>query len=86
VDFQGRNLKSVSFRPIAMNNVGEGQPDIHNGYTNNQFLDTRGLPAPATGRKAAYILERLADASKPFGTTVEVKGDTAEISLKGGNL
>jgi poly-gamma-glutamate synthesis protein (capsule biosynthesis protein) len=85
VDFQGRNLKSVSFRPIAMNNVGEGQPDIHNGYTNNQFLDTRGLPAPATGQKATYILERLADASKPFGTTVEVKGDTAEISLKGGN-
>jgi poly-gamma-glutamate capsule biosynthesis protein CapA/YwtB (metallophosphatase superfamily) len=85
VDFQGRNLKSVSFRPIALNNVGEGQPDIHNGYTNNQFLDTRGLPAPATGRKAAYILERLADASKPFGTTVEVKGDTGEISLNGGN-
>jgi poly-gamma-glutamate synthesis protein (capsule biosynthesis protein) len=85
VDFQGRNLKSVSFRPIAMNNVGEGQPDIHNGYTNNQFLDTRGLPAPATGHKATYILERLADASKPFGTTVDVKGDTAEISLKAGN-
>ncbi len=85
VDFQGRNLKSVSFRPIAMNNVGEGQPEIHNGYTNNQFLDTRGLPAPATGRKATYILERLADASKPFGTTVEVKGDTAEIRLKGEN-
>jgi poly-gamma-glutamate capsule biosynthesis protein CapA/YwtB (metallophosphatase superfamily) len=85
VDFQGRNLKSVSFRPIAMNNVGEGQPEIHNGYTNNQFLDTRGLPAPATGRKATYILERLADASKPFGTTVEVKGDTAEIRLQGGN-
>jgi poly-gamma-glutamate capsule biosynthesis protein CapA/YwtB (metallophosphatase superfamily) len=82
VDFQGRNLKSVSFRPIAMNNVGEGQPDIHNGYTNNQFLDTRGLPAPATGRKATYILERLADASKPFGTTVAVKGDMAEINLK----
>jgi len=85
VDFQGRNLKSVSFRPVAMNNLGEGQPDIRNPYTNNQFLDTRGLPAPATGLKATYILERLADASKPFGTTVEVKGDTAEISLKGMN-
>ncbi|HEV2523105.1 MAG TPA: CapA family protein [Candidatus Acidoferrales bacterium] len=85
VDFQGRNLKSVSFQPIAMNNVGEGQPDIHNGYTNNQFLDTRGLPAPATGRKATYILERLAEASKPFGTTIAVKGETAEIRLKGGN-
>ena len=85
VEFQGRSLKSVSFRPIALNYVGEGQPDIHNAYANNQFLDTRGLPAPATGRKATYILERLADASKPFGTTVELKGDTAEISLKAAN-
>ena len=30
-------------------------------------------------------LERLADASRPFGTAVEVKGDTAEINVKGGN-
>ncbi len=85
VQFQGKNLKSISFRPIALNNVGEGQPDIHNQYTNNQFLDTRGLPSPVTGARAAYILQRLADASKPFGTTVGVKGDTAEIMLKAGN-
>ena len=25
---------------------------------------------------------RLADASKPFGTTIEVKGDVAELKLK----
>jgi len=85
VQFQGKNLQSISFRPIALNNVGEGQPDIHNEYTNNQFLDTRGLPSPVTGARAGYILQRLADASKPFGTTVAVKGDTAEIKLKTGN-
>jgi poly-gamma-glutamate capsule biosynthesis protein CapA/YwtB (metallophosphatase superfamily) len=85
VQFQGKNLRSVSFRPIALNNVGEGQPDIHSQYTNNQFLDTRGLPSPATGARGGYILQRLADASKPFGTRVEVKGDTAEIMLKAGN-
>jgi poly-gamma-glutamate synthesis protein (capsule biosynthesis protein) len=85
VRFQGKNLQSISFRPIALNNVGEGQPDIHNEYTNNQFLDTRGLPSPVTGARAGYILQRLADASKPFGTKVEVKGDTAEIKLKAGN-
>src|SRR6266849_3600996 len=85
VQFQGKNLQSISFRPIALNNVGEGQPDIHNQYTNNQFLDTRGLPSPATGARAGYILQRLADASKPFGSTVEIKGDTAEIKLKAGN-
>jgi poly-gamma-glutamate capsule biosynthesis protein CapA/YwtB (metallophosphatase superfamily) len=81
VQFQGKNLRSISFQPIALNNVGEGQPDIHNEYVNNQFLDTRGLPSPATGARAGYILQRLADASKPFGTTVEIKGDTAEIKL-----
>ena len=85
VQFKGKNLQSISFRPIALNNVGEGQPDIHNEYTNNQFLDTRGLPAAVTGARAGYILQRLADASKPFGTKVEVKGDTAEIKLKTGN-
>jgi poly-gamma-glutamate capsule biosynthesis protein CapA/YwtB (metallophosphatase superfamily) len=85
VQFQGKNLQSILFRPIALNNVGEGQPDIHNEYANNQFLDTRGLPSPVTGARAGYILQRLADASKPFGTTVEIKGDTAEIKLKAGN-
>jgi poly-gamma-glutamate capsule biosynthesis protein CapA/YwtB (metallophosphatase superfamily) len=85
VQFQGKTLQSISFRPIALNNVGQGQPDIHNQYTNNQFLQTRGLPSPATGARAAYILERLADASKPFGTTIEIKGDTAEIKLKAKN-
>jgi poly-gamma-glutamate synthesis protein (capsule biosynthesis protein) len=84
VQFQGKNLQSISFRPIVLNNVGEGQPDIHDEYANNQFLDTRGLPSPATGARAGYILQRLADASKRFGTRVEIKGDTAEIKLKSG--
>ena len=74
VEFQGKTLKSVSFRPIGLNNVGEGQPDIHNPYTNNQFLDTRGLPTPLKGAIAGYVLQRLADASKPFGTTMEIRG------------
>ena len=85
VQFQGKNLQSVSFRAIALNNMGEGQPDIHNPLTNNQFLDTRGLPSPVTGARAGYILQRLADMSKPFGTTLEVKGDMAEIKLKVAN-
>ena len=85
VEFQGRNLRSISFRPIALNVLGEGQPDVHNEYANNQFIDTRGLPAPATGARAGYILQRLADLSKPFGTAFEIKGDTAEIKLSAGN-
>jgi poly-gamma-glutamate capsule biosynthesis protein CapA/YwtB (metallophosphatase superfamily) len=85
VDFQGKKLQSITFRPIWQNKIGEGQPDPHDEHTNNLFLQTRGLPAPATGEQARYILERLADLSRPFGTKIEVKGDTAEIRLKGGN-
>jgi poly-gamma-glutamate synthesis protein (capsule biosynthesis protein) len=85
VRFQGRNLLSISFRPIVMNNVGEGQPDVHDPYASNQFLHTRGLPSPATGARAGYILDRLAELSKPFGTKFDIKGDQAEINLKGGN-
>ena len=85
VEFQGKTLKSIQIRPIAQNKIGEGQPDTHDEHTNNLFLQTRGLPTPATGEQARYILERLADLSRPFGTRVEVKGETAEIKLKGGN-
>jgi poly-gamma-glutamate capsule biosynthesis protein CapA/YwtB (metallophosphatase superfamily) len=82
VQFQGKTLKAISLRPIVLNTIGEGQPDVHDEYDNNQFLETRGLPAPATGARAGYILQRIAEASKPFGTILELKGDTAEIKLK----
>jgi poly-gamma-glutamate synthesis protein (capsule biosynthesis protein) len=81
VQFQGRNLQSIALQPISMNDVGEGVPDPHNRYTNNQYLDTRGLPSPATGIKASYILQRVAEASKPFGTGIELKGDTATVIM-----
>ena len=82
VQFQKQSLRSITFRPIALNPLGEGQPDVHSEYTNNKFLDTRGLPSPVTGARAGYILQRLADASAPFGTTVEVSGDMAVIKLQ----
>ena len=85
VGFQGKNLQSITFQPIVMNKIGQGQPDTQDEHTNNLYLQTRGLPKPATGDQARYILQRLADSSGPFGTTVEVKGDTAEIKLKAGN-
>jgi poly-gamma-glutamate capsule biosynthesis protein CapA/YwtB (metallophosphatase superfamily) len=85
VEFHGKNLQSISFQPIVLNSIGEGQPDVHSEYTNNEFLETRGLPSPATGARAGYILERLAHASMAFGTTIEIRGDTAEIRLRAGN-
>ena len=85
VEFQGKTLKSVSFRPIDLNNIGEGQPDMHDPRASNQFLVTRGLPTPLKGARAGYVLQRLSDASKPFGTAMEIKGDMSEINLKDGN-
>jgi poly-gamma-glutamate capsule biosynthesis protein CapA/YwtB (metallophosphatase superfamily) len=83
--FQGKRLQSVSFQPITLNKIGKGQADTQDPRANNQFLATRGLPTPATGEKARYILERLADSCRPFGTTIEVKGAIAEIHPKGEN-
>ncbi len=68
-----RSLRSISFRPVVLNNIGGGQPDVHNAYASNEFLHTRGLPIPAAGAGADYILQRLSDVSKPFGTTMEIR-------------
>jgi poly-gamma-glutamate synthesis protein (capsule biosynthesis protein) len=78
-----RSLKSISLRPVVLNTIGDGQPDVHNAYTSNEFLHTRGLPTAATGARAGYILQRVANASKPFGTTIAVKGETATIAVAG---
>ncbi len=82
VEFQGRNLQSITFQPITMNKIGRGEPDTQDEHTNNLFLQTRGLPKLATGEQARYILQRLTDSSRPFGTTVQVNDNTAEIKLK----
>ena len=82
LEYQGQTLNSISLRPIVMNIIGEGQPDVHNPYADDAFIHTRGLPAPAKGAQAGYILERVADLSKPFGTSLEIKGETAEVKLK----
>ena len=38
VEFQGKNLRSISFPPIAMNNLGEGQPDAHNAVIHRSAI------------------------------------------------
>jgi len=83
VEFTGRTLKSITLKPIVQNKIGEGQPDVHDEHTDNLYRQTRGLPSPAKGEQARYILERMANLSRPFGTEIELKGDSAEIKLKG---
>jgi len=82
LEYQGKTLRSISIRPIVMNVLGQGQPDVQDPRATNAFLFTRGLPAPATGAEAGYILERLAEYSQPFGTQIAITGETAEIRLK----
>jgi len=67
---------TITLRPVVMNPIGDGQPDVHNPYATNEFLHTRGLPSPAAGARGAYILQRVADASKPFGTQFDMSGET----------
>ena len=81
LEFRGKTLQSIALRPIAMNYVGNGQPDVHSQYTSNEFLQTRGLPSPAEGAQARYILERVAEYSKPFGTKIVVDGAGASVEL-----
>jgi poly-gamma-glutamate capsule biosynthesis protein CapA/YwtB (metallophosphatase superfamily) len=80
--FQGNMLRSIALQPIALNYVGNGQPDVHNQYTSNEFLQTRGLPSPAEGAQARYILERLAEYSKPFGTKIVLGDADASIDVR----
>jgi poly-gamma-glutamate capsule biosynthesis protein CapA/YwtB (metallophosphatase superfamily) len=90
VEFQGKHLQSARFRPIMLNQMGQGQVDTQDDHpyslpeSPRPFIATRGLPTPAQGEQAHYILERLADLSQAFGTAIAVNGDTAEINLKRG--
>jgi poly-gamma-glutamate synthesis protein (capsule biosynthesis protein) len=81
VRVEGKAVKSISLRPVVLNPIGDGQPDVHNPYTSNEFLHTRGLPTAATGARAGYILERVAAASKPFGTKIDVTGSLGTITV-----
>ena len=80
-----RSLKSISLRPIVLNRMGEGQPDVHSEYTNNEFLVPAGCPRRLRAREPATSSSAWPTESKPFGTALEVKGETAEIKLKSTN-
>jgi poly-gamma-glutamate synthesis protein (capsule biosynthesis protein) len=85
VDFEGTTLKSIKFRPIVVEKIGQSQADTRDTRTNNLRLQTSGLPRVATGEQAYTILQRLADLSRPFGTNVEINGEMAAVKLKAGN-
>ena len=82
VEFEGDKLKAVRFQPIAMNKVGKGLPNPHDEFDVNEYHRTRGLPKPATGKQARFLLERFAQLSSNFGTQIAIEGERAELLLR----
>jgi poly-gamma-glutamate synthesis protein (capsule biosynthesis protein) len=85
VDFDGDKLKAVRLQPIAMNKVGKGLPNPHDEFDVNEYHRTRGLPRPATGNQARFLLDRLAELSKGYGTELAIEGDVAALVLHQSN-
>lgn len=81
LDFRGNRLAGIRFQPIAMHKIGKGLPNPHDQFDVNLFHRTRGLPRPATGNQARFLLERFAASSAAFGTRIAVKDGTAELIL-----
>ncbi len=74
IEFEGKTLKSITFRPYVLNKDAKKGGDL--------YIATRGLPMPATGDTAKRTLEQLKQLSRPLGTEIEVKGETARVVLK----
>ena len=65
LSWDGRNLRDLSLIPISL---GWKEP-----------RHKRGRPRLADQEHGRAILERFADLSKPFGTTVDVEGATVRL-------
>lgn len=81
VDFKGDKLEAIRFQPIAMNKIGKGMPNPHDQFDVNEYHRTRGLPKPATGKQASFLLDRFAQFSKVYGTEISIKDGRAELNL-----
>jgi poly-gamma-glutamate capsule biosynthesis protein CapA/YwtB (metallophosphatase superfamily) len=84
VSFDGDRLAGVRFTPIAMNKIGKGLPNPHDEFDVNEYHRTRGLPRPATGKQAQYLLERFARLSAAFGTATAIEGAQAQLIMPAG--
>jgi len=81
VDFEGDSVSRIRLQPIAMNKVGSGLPNPHDEFDVNEYHRTRGLPRAASGPQAAFLLERFANFSKPYGVELEIDEGTAEVLI-----
>jgi poly-gamma-glutamate synthesis protein (capsule biosynthesis protein) len=69
ITFEDDRVTAIEIHPITL---GFGQP-VHE----------RGLPALARGEKAREILEKIAELSRPYGTTIEIADGVGHVSLAG---
>ncbi|MBL9188958.1 MAG: CapA family protein [Opitutaceae bacterium] len=65
-------LGSIRLRPVLLNEAG---------FDASRFNQTRGAPQPATGAAARRVLDYLAAQSRPHGTELTIKDDTAFVRL-----
>ena len=65
--YDGNVLKGIELLPVSL------------GW--KEFRHRRGRPRLAEGEEARSILERFAALSRPFGTTIELGGETATVAL-----
>jgi poly-gamma-glutamate synthesis protein (capsule biosynthesis protein) len=68
--FVGGHFRNMRLTPVQLNPQGVRGPGD---------LATRGRPSIVRGAAAHAILDRLAELSRPFGTTLERAGDSAVI-------
>lgn len=66
-NYNAGHLKEVEIHPI---DLGHGRP-----------IPQRGRPVLANGEVAQQILRWLQDASEPYGTKIDIEGDTGYIRL-----
>lgn len=68
IEFDGKDLKKIILYPLDL------------GHTKPR--PQRGRPVIARGEKAGAILERLQKLSEPFGTRIDIQGDTGIIEVR----
>lgn len=71
VEYDGRKLKAISFRPIELTDY------IHE--EESRILS--GIPAPSKGARAHAMLWQIKETSRAWGVNVNIEGDTAVVDL-----
>ena len=81
--FEGKNAESISLRPIVLNAIGEGQPDVHDPRATTSSCSRAACPRRRPARRPATSSSGWPSRRGHFGTKVDVTGDSATIAVAG---